>query len=390
MEKRRPISVLIVILIGISAIYLFPNIYEKEFLLSTFKFFNFLIFLMLAVYLVAGAKLSKLSSLSLTVLISLCLQILQSMFSVREVGLETIFFNVLGAFLGIYGSISLILFLKLIFISINNFRSYNPEYSDQLESIFSHNERRIRSNFVIKYINHLVRHFHFAFNKIITRQDNLKISIKTDLPHKMIFPVMNPSIIRHLLHGTSEKDTSVILSEQISPGMTVWDIGAHYGYFSLKASCLVGSRGQVLSFEPTPTTFEMLNLNTKNITNIKTFNLAFFSQKTQLTFNDYGENYSALNSLHEPRLKEDIKYEKRFLVDLVRADDFLSENSHPTKLIKMDCESSELEILKGMENILSVHKPHIVMEFGDLPNKNIPVSLLDLTHWKIILDKSST
>ena len=66
-------------------------------------------------------------------------------------------------------------------------------------------------------------------------------------------------------------------SEQISPGDIVWDIGAHYGYFSLKASCLVGDEGKVLSIEPTPSTYKKLYANTSDIKNIEIYNLAFFS-----------------------------------------------------------------------------------------------------------------
>ncbi|CAM5790884.1 hypothetical protein BBOR36S_02670 [Brevibacillus borstelensis] len=38
----------------------------------------------------------------------------------------------------------------------------------------------------------------------------------------------------------------------IKPGMTVVDIGAHHGYYSLLAGMLVGPTGSVYSFEPNP------------------------------------------------------------------------------------------------------------------------------------------
>lgn len=376
--------VLALILAVIAALYLFPGIYETEFLIFSFKFFNFFIFFSLALYLVVAVKLSKLQSFSLVILISLLLQILQSTISVREIGLETIFYNFLGATLGVYGIISTIYLVKIIFLLINKLRRYQSEYSDTLESITDLNDIYKKPNPVIKYLRYILRYCHFAFNTTITPEDNIKISIKTDLPHKMIFPVMSPLIIRHLLQGTFEKDTSVILSEQISSGMVIWDIGAHYGYFSLKASCLVGDKGKILSFEPTPTTFKMLHENTKNIPNISIFNVAFFSQNIQLTFNDYGENFSALNSLYEPRVDEDIKYQKRYLVNFLKADDFILDNNLKPDLIKMDCESSELEILKGMTNILLSYQPSIIMEFGDLPNKDIPRSkpIIEFLHSK--------
>src|SRR5262252_3759480 len=41
----------------------------------------------------------------------------------------------------------------------------------------------------------------------------------------------------------------------LRPGSTFWDVGAHVGWFSLFASSLVGSRGLVEAFEPSPQVF---------------------------------------------------------------------------------------------------------------------------------------
>ena len=302
------------------------------------------------------------------------MQVLQYLISSREIGIESIAYNILGAFFGIYFVLSIVSLIKFIFLIINKASSYRKNYLEDLDSIYKSETIHQKSLMPLYILSSFLRFSHFAFNKIISKEDNLNILLKTDMPHKMNFPVMSPSIIRHLLYGTSEKDTSVILSEQISPGDTVWDIGAHYGYFSLKASCLAGDKGKVLGIEPTPSTYKRLCENTSGIKNIVTYNLGFFSHNTSLTFNDYGENYSALNSLHEPRLDEEINFKQRYLVNFCTADNFLSTNTDIPNLIKMDCESSELDILIGMENLIKEHTPSFIMEFGDLLHKDIPRS----------------
>ncbi len=51
------------------------------------------------------------------------------------------------------------------------------------------------------------------------------------------------------------------LEETIRPGMTVVDVGAHVGYYSLLAARRVGPSGRVISFEPTPRIFRLLAEN---------------------------------------------------------------------------------------------------------------------------------
>lgn len=54
------------------------------------------------------------------------------------------------------------------------------------------------------------------------------------------------------LHGLWEPWVTKQFMTVVKPGMTVLDIGAHCGYFSLLAGRLVGFHGKVYSFEPNP------------------------------------------------------------------------------------------------------------------------------------------
>src|ERR1700730_7827667 len=52
--------------------------------------------------------------------------------------------------------------------------------------------------------------------------------------------------------GTYELDKQVALQQFVKPGMTVYDIGAQAGFYTLFFSRLVGDRGGVFAFEPCP------------------------------------------------------------------------------------------------------------------------------------------
>ncbi len=51
------------------------------------------------------------------------------------------------------------------------------------------------------------------------------------------------------------------------------DVGAAYGYYTLKASRLIGKRGLILAFEPDPVMYRVLkaNLTINNVNNVKSF-----------------------------------------------------------------------------------------------------------------------
>ena len=70
--------------------------------------------------------------------------------------------------------------------------------------------------------------------------------------------------------------------ELLNPGDVFIDIGALIGYFSRLASKIVGEKGKVYSFEPTHSTYSLLQSNTKHAENIQTINKAVFSIKKEL------------------------------------------------------------------------------------------------------------
>ena len=67
------------------------------------------------------------------------------------------------------------------------------------------------------------------------------------------------------LTGGKSHDSEIRLARlmirQLQPGDTFWDIGAHYGFFSLLATRLVGEAGKVVSFEAAPSTYTVLAQN---------------------------------------------------------------------------------------------------------------------------------
>lgn len=61
-----------------------------------------------------------------------------------------------------------------------------------------------------------------------------------------------------ILHGVYEPEETAFVLRTLKPGMTVIDLGANIGYFSLLMADLVGRRGKVYACEPLPRNLALL------------------------------------------------------------------------------------------------------------------------------------
>lgn len=178
-------------------------------------------------------------------------------------------------------------------------------------------------------------------------------------------------------YGFFEEGLTKMILQYLKPGMTFFDIGAHFGYFTLLGSYLVGEEGQVHSFEPTPSTFKILKRNTSAKTNIFLNNLAAFSDKKVMSINDYGITYSAFNSIYSARLPQNVIQNlqaRTHNIETISIDEYTSKKGIMPNFIKIDAESAEYEILVGMDKTIAKYYPIITIEVGDLEVKEARTS----------------
>jgi FkbM family methyltransferase len=208
-------------------------------------------------------------------------------------------------------------------------------------------------------------------------EKTLKIKVKTfwnEQMHVIIPELVSLNIARYGFH---EEGLTRMIFEYLRPGMTFIDIGAHFGYFTLLSSYIVGNTGQVHTFEPTPSTFSILKSNVSNKNNIVINNAAVFSKRKIVSINDYGIKYSAFNSIFDARVPIDfikkMKF-KKYEVDAISIDEYIEDNHIKPNFIKIDAESAEHEILLGMEKTINKFHPIISLEVGDIGVTGVPTS----------------
>ncbi len=191
---------------------------------------------------------------------------------------------------------------------------------------------------------------------------------------KVILPEVISSELRRF--GFIEDSVASFIINYCYKGNTVIDVGSHFGFFSLLMSEAVGNDGNVHCFEPTPSTFAILESNVFNIDNIFINQKAILDKDSEIKLNDYGITSSAFNSINNSREKKSIHSlnQSKVSVKAIKLDDYVLSKKLKPNLIKIDAESSEYKVLKGMHYILNEIRPILCVELGDLDVENVKSS----------------
>lgn len=165
--------------------------------------------------------------------------------------------------------------------------------------------------------------------------------------------------------GTYEEGTLFVMERSLNRGDTFLDIGANVGLMSIFASSVVGPKGVVHSFEPDPDLIALLqdNLRLNDVKNVETHNLALGS--TPVTTSLY--RHLDINRGAGSLLRIEDRCTGEVEVHVQTLDEFVANNIlTDVRMIKIDVEGWELEVLKGGETLLSgPDAPILSVEFSE-------------------------
>lgn len=176
---------------------------------------------------------------------------------------------------------------------------------------------------------------------------------------------MATALFWHGLDGF-ERETSQTLRFFFARSLTVIDVGANYGFYTILAA-LWNPDLRVVAFEPVLPIYESLKKNVElNHLDGRVVceNLALSDQSGHATLylpNKEGLDYEATGTLAPGswQVRQDSPH---LQVKTARFDDY--ESSHPMKvdLIKIDVEDFEANVLAGMQGTIKRDRPFIVCE----------------------------
>jgi FkbM family methyltransferase len=173
-------------------------------------------------------------------------------------------------------------------------------------------------------------------------------------------------------HGKNrERETMLAFQKLLKQGDTVIEVGGHIGYISLWFSRLVGSQGHVHVFEPGENNLPYTRNNISKNSNISLVEKGAGSKKETLIFymdsltgqnNSFLENNDAFVSTKENTFIK--THMQKVEVQVIPLDDYVKQNNVNTSLIKIDVESFECEVIKGLTDTLSNQKPILMVEIA--------------------------
>jgi FkbM family methyltransferase len=150
----------------------------------------------------------------------------------------------------------------------------------------------------------------------------------------------------------------------LRPGGVFLDVGSHFGVWSVYAAGVVGEKGKVFAFEPSPA-FAILKENADLNSPVQAFNIGLGAQDGEATFFDQGtvptgsfvSEVTKINVWFQPTVP--IGSNK---VKIRTLDTLVAELGVRPDLIKVDVEGFEFEVLRGAENVLRNMRPVLLIE----------------------------
>ncbi len=265
-----------------------------------------------------------------------------------------------------------VLFLRLF--SMDSRENKYRKWLEALDDIY----KLTRSNKLDRLVHYPFRlPFSWIFRKLIApfyRSGKLtRVKTFWNAPIYLLLPASLDIYVFGAKNHTSEIRLAKFMIQQLKEGCTFWDIGAHVGYFSLLASILTGKNGKVVAFEATPRTYDILVKNLADKKNTTTHHYAVSDTDETVELIEYPVGDSENNTIVATG-STGFKRGKSIQVPGIRLDTYAEKDHDKPDFIKIDVEGAELRVLQGMEQLLSHHKPVILMECWNI---NAPNSMHD-------------
>jgi FkbM family methyltransferase len=153
--------------------------------------------------------------------------------------------------------------------------------------------------------------------------------------------------------GTQELYKTEAFLKYFRKGDVLFDIGAHVGYFSAIGAVINDESAEIYAFEPRPMNIRFFKKHVKanNFKNITLFEVAVGETDEEVHFDvNHGSATGCVSS------------NGKFCVKQVSIDRMIRDKILPVPdFIKIDVEGGEIEVLKGLKNVITSARPRLIV-----------------------------
>ena len=194
-----------------------------------------------------------------------------------------------------------------------------------------------------------------AFSVQLTQGDAVRCTVG-DV--ELLADAADAAVTPGLRSGEYESHLTAVFERYCTPGMTVVDVGANLGYYSLLASKLVGESGRVIALEPNSENCRLL-LSSLRLHGTGNVQLVPVAADTATGWAYYSTHVGSNGGLIDDR---DLLAHPGVVVPTFRLDDIVDG---PVGFLKMDVEGAEGRVVKGATRLIERDRPVITTELKE-------------------------
>jgi FkbM family methyltransferase len=155
------------------------------------------------------------------------------------------------------------------------------------------------------------------------------------------------------IQGDQELYKTDAFIKNFSAGDVFFDIGAHFGYYSAIAAMINNGSGKIFAFEPRPMNagFFRKHMKINDFKNVTLIEAAVGASDKDVQFDTgHGSATGYVSNAGDLKVKQ------------VSIDRMVKEGSLPSPdFIKIDVEGGEIEVLKGLKDVISRYRPKLII-----------------------------
>ena len=194
-----------------------------------------------------------------------------------------------------------------------------------------------------------------AFSVQLTENDAVPCTVG-DV--ELLCDAADAAVTPGLRSGEYEPHLTAVFERYCRPGMTVVDVGANLGYYSLLAARLVGPSGRVVALEPNSENCRLLlsSLRRSGLGNVQVLPVAADVEKGWAYYSTHvGSNGGLIDD-------GDLLTRPGVVAPTFRLDDLVAG---PVGLVKMDVEGAEGRVVRGATRLIEHERPIVTTELKE-------------------------